>query len=286
MIPHALRGIQFSRHKRLATVWKVTRTDGVVFRLTSHDAQLSMLGETYSPNAAPNPSARRREAGVKEQDFEFRGVISSAAITSDDLLAGRFEDAQVDERVVDWRYPWAAVFSFQRYWITKVVYDGEKFHATITGLARWLRPRFGDVFGRTCRWNLGDANCGAAIPTVASAVVEGMIDGEARRIIRATAGSVSGGYADDYFNSGEVVFTSGANVGLKGEIKDYVQSSREITLQLPMPFAVAAGDVFTLKAGCNNTATDCKNKFTNLAKFGGFLFMPTTDRVLRVTPKR
>lgn len=285
VIPHSLFGRQFARGKRLATAWKVTRTDGVVLRLTSHDVAIPVLGETYSPNAAPNPSARRREAGIKEHDLDFRGVLSSDAITAEDLLAGRYEDAQVDERLVDWRYPWAGVFTHSRFWITKTTFDGERFHASVTGLARWLRPRFGDVYGRTCRFNFGDANCGASVPTVAGVVVDGMIDGEGKRIIRATSGSLSGSYADDYFNWGDVTFTTGDNAGLVGEIKDYEQSTRQITLQLPMPFRVAAGDTFTIRAGCAKTATACKG-YANIARFGGFPFIPTTDRVLRVTPRR
>lgn len=281
----SVRDLQFSRNKRLAKVWKITRTDGTIFRFTSHDVQLVVLGETYTPNAAPNPSARRREAGIKEHDLDFRGVISSTAITSADLIAGRFDDAQIDERLVDWRFPWAGVFAFSRYWVTKIVYDGEKFHAGITGLARWLRPRFGDVYGRTCRFNLGDANCGVAVPSVASVVVEGTMDGEGKRIIRATTASLSAGYADGYFAFGKVVFTSGANNGLTGEVKGYVSSTRQITLQLSMPFVVAAGDTFTIYAGCPKTTTGCKS-FSNIARFGGFPFIPTTDRVLRVTPRR
>jgi len=278
-----LEGLQFSRCKRVAMVWEITRTDGVILRLTSHDVELEVLGNTYTPNAAPNPSALRREAGMKENDRDFRGVLSSSAITTEDLLAGRYDDAQIDERLVDWRYPWGGSFTYSRYWITKVSYDGEQFFASITGLARWLRPRFGDVFGRTCRFNLGDDNCQAVPASSSSVVVAGMADGEAKRIIRATTASL-GTQADDFWNSGKVEFTSGANNGLKGEIKDYVDTNREIVLQLPMKFRVEIGDQFTITQGCNKTAQQCEDVHSNLDNFGGFQFIPTTDRVLRVTP--
>ena len=47
---------------------------------------------------------------------------------------------------------------------------------------------------------------------------------------------------------------------------------------------IAAGDTFTLIAGCNGLKSTCVSKFSNVVNFGGFEFIPGSDEVLRVRP--
>ena len=119
---------------------------------------------------------------------------------------------------------------------------------------------------------------------IASADLLGMLDGEKRRIIRATTGSLSGTYADNWFAWGSITGTSGANNGITRDVKSYAQATRDIKCQTPFPFAIAAGDTFTLIAGCNGLKSTCVSKFSNVVNFGGFEFIPGSDEVLRVRP--
>ena len=44
---------------------------------------------------------------------------------------------------------------------------------------------------------------------------------------------------------------------------------------------VAAGDVFTIRAGCDKRIETCGSKFANVANFRGFPHIPGQDAVLR-----
>lgn len=286
-IPAASAGLIDQQSKRLAFCWQITRQDTTILRFTSHDRILTVGGNAYTPIGGIDGTATRRETALKEQNVEVRGIITSDKITNADLRAGRYRDAQIDEQLVDWRYPFAPAIAQTRYWISKVDFDGKMWHAQCEGPSRWLKHNVGTVFGRQCRWNLYDTDCQVSLAgfQAIGVVVLGTTDGEKRRIIRADPASLSGGFADAFFANGNAIFTTGANSGLKGEIKLYTMATRLIELQLGMPYDIAIGDTLTVQAGCDKLATTCNTKFSNIIRFGGFPFMPTTDRVLGTTPR-
>lgn len=83
-----------------------------------------------------------------------------------------------------------------------------------------------------------------------------------------------------YFDGGVITFTSGANVGLSMEVRDY--KAGQWTLQLPMPYVILAGDTYTMKAGCDHSFGTCRDKFDNTINFGGFPDFPGVDKLIQV----
>ena len=158
-----IAGMSAAQLKRLSTCYLIERTDGVTFRFTSHDKIVTVAGQTFTPIAGMDASAKRKESALKDHDVEFRGVISSPAITANDLRAGRFRDAKVTEFMVDWRYPFAGVWSTTIYWIGDVNFNGEVWTCQVAGLNRWLRQRIGSVYTRNCQATLGDSKCAFAL---------------------------------------------------------------------------------------------------------------------------
>jgi uncharacterized phage protein (TIGR02218 family) len=259
--------------------------------VTTHDKTLVVDGESYTPLGGTDPSAIRRNAALEEADVEHKGMITSYAFVWADFNAGKYSDCEVTEKRVDSRYAWMGSITTTKFWISTVKWDGEAWECGCTALPRWLRPKIGDVFGRNCRHKLGvippgGTGCGANLAsfTVAGVVVTGMLDGEKRRVIRAAG--LGAGFTNGYFGSGDLTFTSGQNAGVLGlEIKTYVQSTRDIELQLPAPYDILPGDVFTIVAGCDKLGTTCVAKFNQFPNFGGFPDVPGVDRILRVTPQ-
>lgn len=97
-------------------------------------------------------------------------------------------------------------------------------------------------------------------------------------------GYVSGGTVtrfrnSGYFDGGLITFTSGACVGLSMEVKAYVPG--QITLHLPLPYAVAAGDGYSLIAGCDKSLATCRDRFANVVNFRGEPYLPGIDKVLQ-----
>ena len=228
-------------------------------------------------------TALRRENGFKDLTTEFRGIISSSAITNADLHAGRYDDAQVDEYLVNWFTPWLGPIISNRYWVDKCNYNNEFWRADLSGRTRFLNHNVGMVLGRTCDRDLGDSGCGVNLSsfTTAGVSVLGTSDGRKRLSIRADPATLSGSFADSYFKYGYVLWTSGANNGLKNEIKSYVSASREITLHVPTAYDIAVGDTFSITAGCDKLSSTCISKFSNILNFRGSKFMPGTDEILK-----
>lgn len=95
---------------------------------------------------------------------------------------------------------------------------------------------------------------------------------------------------DDWFNLGRVLFESGPNAGLSMEVKDWVQSTGEVTLFLPMPFTPEVGNVLVIRPGCDRTRPTCAGKFVmsgsadfasgNILNFRGEPDLPGSDFTL------
>lgn len=82
------------------------------------------------------------------------------------------------------------------------------------------------------------------------------------------------------FPLGYVLGITGQNAGFKVAIKAQTTSSGslpQIQLAKPLPFAVAAGDTFSLFAGCDKTMGTCNIVYTNQIHFGGMPYVPNPE---------
>ena len=97
---------------------------------------------------------------------------------------------------------------------------------------------------------------------------------------------------DDWFNYGGLKFESGPNAGKIIEIKDWVQSTRTVTLFLPAPYAIEPGVRVSLYPGCDKRSETCAAKWQianslnfdapegNILNFRGEPFVPGQDQLL------
>lgn len=89
--------------------------------------------------------------------------------------------------------------------------------------------------------------------------------------------------ADDFWNIGKFEFTSGANDGIVRKVIDWAQSTKEFTLDFPLPAAPAEDDTIKVLRDCDRTLKMCKERFTevhatlgNSANFRGYNTVTTT----------
>jgi len=83
----------------------------------------------------------------------------------------------------------------------------------------------------------------------------------------------------DYFNAGVIVHNA---TGFRSFIQDsrYYGAYNEIYLLQPPPSGWAASDAVTLYAGCDRKHSTCRDKFDNMANFGGFPLHPERNPLL------
>ena len=262
----------------LCWCWKVTRRDGQVQGFTDHDEAVSFDGVAYEAATGFTASEVQSSLNLAVDNLTVSGALSSASLNEDDLAAGLYDDAELEL----WRVNWQA--SDQRVLMRKgnlgqVSRGKTAFQAEVRGLAHKLNQTVGRAYGYSCDADLGDARCTVNLATpdfTGSGTVASAID--ARRF---TASGLDT-YANGWFSGGKIVFASGANAGRGMEVKRHALSAGVVTLELwqAMSEALAAGDAFTVTAGCDKQFSTCKAKFDNALNFRGFPYMPGNDAVV------
>ncbi len=288
-----------------ASCWRITRKDGNVYRFTNHDTPLKVMTaptldyaldafETFSPAGGFDASARQRKSQLEVPNVEIRGAVSSSVITEADLRAGRWDDAQVDELLVDARYPWAGVFVQRSYVTTAIVQTGEVWTAELDGAARRLRRPVGRRYERDCVWEVGDANCGVVFGTMfADAITVTAVDASAPRRKCTLGHDIGHGnlMTAGFYALGKAEWKSGDNDGLVSAIREHdgivLNVSFNLELELELPFDIKVGDTVDLTPGCNkkagvfDTTGHCANRYSNIVNHSGFIYIPGNDGLLQ-----
>jgi len=158
--------------------------------------------------------------------------------------------------------------------IGEVTLGRSVFEAELRGLAQAFTQQLCELTSPTCRAALGDARCGVdLVPLTVTGTVTSVTS--PRVWTDSTRAEAAG-----YFTFGRLTWTSGANAGYSMEIKTHA-SGGVMTLQLPMPFALAVGDGYSLEPGCDKLLATCIGKFSNVDNFRGEPHLPGQDAILR-----
>jgi len=142
--------------------------------------------------------------------------------------------------------------------------DADKFNTMV--------PRL--LFQPACMRTLFDAGCTVSRPAYTFTGSVSALSSQAVFFTDMTQ-------ADDYFSRGRLLFTSGANTGVRRAIKVHAQSQGRLELSFPLLEPVAVGDRFTITAGCDKTqGTNGCAKFNNLPNFKGTPYIPKPEAIL------
>lgn len=258
---------------RFATCWIFERTDGVVLRFTDHNTILTVDGNQYTPVGSPSTSAVERKDGTGGNNFTAKSYVDSASITHADLVAGRYRDCVVTEFLVNWKYPWQGKFRVSVCRILETAFSKEVWEASVEDLKSRMKQKVGRVYARNCDYVFGDPDtCGVDLSSLADTGVIGTVTSNRLFTVAGLAAQ-----PDGYFNDGTIEWSTGANSGLKSEIKSHVGSTME--LHVKTAFDVGVGDQFNITPGCKHTREACKSFQGNLLRFGGFPTVPGNDKL-------
>jgi uncharacterized phage protein (TIGR02218 family) len=277
-ISEALRTHLAKEVTTLATCWKLTRRDGVVLGFTSHDKDIACDGILYVASAAFQATAVTSTIGLSADNYDLEGVLSSERISDDDILAGRYDYAEINCFMLNYKEPETGTLHVKTGWLGEVTLSGQQFVAEVRGISDIMERTIGEHFSPTCRALLGDEQCQVDLApfTVSGTVTQPetvFLFTDAHRTEEA-----------GYFDYGVIRITSGANVGLKREIKQYVDGS--FTVFQPWPYALQTGDAYEAVAGCNKHFSTCVSRFNNAINFRGEPHVPGSDTLLQTASTR
>lgn len=267
----------------ICRAWLVTRRDGVTFGFTDHDLPLSFDGQSFAADTGMSALALQQTTGLAVDNTEAIGALSAEAVTEDDIMAGRFDGAEVKAWKVNWADPTARKLIF-RGTIGEVRRANGAFTAELRGLTETLNQPQGRAYQRPCTAVLGDAACGFDLDTPGYATTVPLTEVEGNRLFRFDA---LPGFDEAWFERGMLRVQTGAAEGLFGVIKRdaFDGEKRIIELWEPVSGALVPGDDIRLEAGCDKRHETCRLKFNNLLNFRGFPHIPGDDWLMTYPTK-
>lgn len=255
----------------LATCWKITRTDGVVKTFTDLDSDIVFASLTYLSIAGFTPSSVETKDNFSVDNVEVQGMFQSGYITAPDLLAGKYDFAEVEIFIVNYMDISQGRMLLRRGRLGEVTMQKDTFIAELRGLAENLQQTIGELYQPSCRAILGDSECKKVLTSftftgTVTTVTSGLIF---------TSNALT--QAAGYFTGGQITWTSGNNNGLKMEVKEF--ANKQVVLAQAMPYVIQVGNSFQIVAGCDKTHQTCISKFNNIINFRGEPFVPGTDAI-------
>jgi uncharacterized phage protein (TIGR02218 family) len=255
--------------------WVVTRRDGLVLGFTDHDLDLMIDEVTCRASAGLSARALQQTTGLSVDNSEAMGALSDAAITEPDILAGRFDGAEVRTWLVNWASPEDRITEFRGN-LGEISRSGGSFRAELRGLTEILNQPQGHSFQPRCSAVLGDARCRFATGTPSfftERTLDEVIDGRMLRFLTFPA------FSDRWFEHGRVEVITGEAAGLFGVVKidRMVEAGRRIELWQSVVGDLKAGDRIRIITGCDKEADTCHRKFANFLNFRGFPHIPGDD---------
>jgi uncharacterized phage protein (TIGR02218 family) len=255
--------------------WTVRRTDGTLLGFTDHDRDLVVDGITCRADTGLTARALQQTTGLSVDNTEAVGALSDGSIREADLLAERFDAADVRSYLVNWAMPGVWIEQF-RGTFGEIVRAGGAFRAELRGLTEALNRPQGFAYQPGCSAVLGDSRCKFQTDTAgyfAENAVEVVDD------CRVFDFASFGGFEDRWFEHGRFEVLTGEAAGLVGVVKNdrLTADGRQIELWQSIGAVVLPGDRFRVFAGCSKSAATCRTKFANTLNFRGFPHIPGED---------
>lgn len=271
----------------VALLWKLKRADGTIFGFTDHDLNITFNDgtDTVTYEAAEGVTASATTTSAQDvSSQEIVGFLDDDEIKEVDIFAGLYNYATIEIRLVNWADLTMGSLLWKKATLGEVKTKNGQFTAELRGLEFWLTINTGEVFGPQCRADLGDTQC--TIDTSLWRQTGSVTSSSNRRTFVPPASSLlSPGSPTPatpappgWFNQGMLIWTSGLNNTFKIEVIGW--DGTTITLFENMPYAIQAGDTFTIEAGCDKLIDTCFHKFNNVNNHRGEPLIPGMDQIL------
>ena len=259
------------------------------YGITSTDRELLIDGVTYSPDQGGIPSAIRASVGLQTDSFDNTGVYGDANISEDDILLGRVDYAEVEVFVVNYETLADGKQIMEFGYMGQLKLERNAYVADFASLTSLLAQDTIRILSPDCPYDLGDSSCGLDVDGSPSFTFTGTATASSTRLTFTDSSMTK---ADGYFNAGLLIWTTGDNAGLYGEVKSYVLGTATspvtdptFVFYEPMPFDISPTDTYSVVAGCDKSADTCKDKFNNMVNHGGFRYLPGMAQISSVGGK-
>ncbi|WP_424940206.1 DUF2163 domain-containing protein [Aliiroseovarius sp. S253] len=260
----------------VARLWKVTRRDGAVYGFTDHDLDVHMDEVIYKADTGMTAHALSQTTGLSVDNTEALGVLSTDAISEKDIRAGRYDGAEVEAWLVNWRDVSQRYLRF-RGKVGELSREAGGFRAELNGLSEAMNQPQGRAYQSPCSAVLGDERCRFDLDQTGYSIELDLVGNDEETVFRFEGMAL---YPADWFVRGRLMVLSGEAEGLSGIIKNDTKAedgTRTIELWEALRAVMQPGDRVRLEAGCDKLPRTCRVKFNNFLNFRGFPDIPGED---------
>lgn len=259
-------------------IWKMTSKLGVVAAYAAHTRPVTFSSVTYSA-AQTEPSRFNQTLGVTQANHvELFGIFDSI-VTESDVQGGKWKNAKIVHEYIAYDITTGAAHATVTGSVAKMKGQAGRFsinNGTFTvemrSLSDLLHQEIGDLTSPLDRNRSPEALGVSMVPFTFARTVTAVAD--KRNFTVGGAAQIT-----DYFKYGRAEWATGANAGLKMEIKASVGNA--IELQLPMLSTIVIGDTLNLIAGYNSTREQARDKFAAMENFAGEPDLPGLRAILQ-----
>ena len=82
----------------LCRCWRVERLDGRRYGFTDHDADLIFDGTQFRADSGLDATAVEASTGLSVDNGQVMGALSDAGVSGEEVRAGRFDRARIEQR--------------------------------------------------------------------------------------------------------------------------------------------------------------------------------------------
>lgn len=243
---------------------KITAKDGTVIGFTRNQKSISLGGVTYL--SAPGLSFTNISSGLglSVDNLETGGAFKDGVLTEAQVRYGKWDFAKYLIFVIDLDNLAADKMELQGGRVREIRIQDYAFTAELSSLSQLTNQTTGELTSARCRARAGDLRCKLDLeagthPTLSHPYK--MTGTVSLFVNKVTFKIASTTYPTEFFQNGKLIWLTGANQGIKSEVKQQVNdgSANTFLLQEPPGVApIAAGDTFAVYWGCNGTMTRCK----------------------------
>jgi uncharacterized phage protein (TIGR02218 family) len=275
----------------LATLWKIKRQDGVILGFTDHDQDIKYDAAdgdglvTYYAAIGFTPSAVETGSALGVDNLEVTAFLEVSAVTDTDLRAGLYDFCTIEIRLVNYKDLTQGDLKLRSGTVGNVKSANGMGNFEIRGLLFRCSTAIGQLFGPTCRVELGDTKCGIDLSlwrqngTITTATDYRSFTPPASSLLMVGSATPSTPAPAGWFDAGVLTWLTGPNAGFSMEVRHWDGTSIELFEN--MPFLITASDTYSIEPGCDLTRLgDCKTKFNNVLNFRGEDTIPGEDQIL------
>jgi len=252
---------------------RIVCESGLTIRLTRYPYDLTMSnGQVYQTGSGYDFTSFQAESNFSASVVDLEGFVGYAGITRDGIASGVFDNARCYLFACNFLNPIEDYDEIVSSILGKTTIEDDRYKIEEMALIDLLGQAVGDTFSPGCKKIFGGTELYGCNKNLASVTVTGTITTVTSPTVIVDSARAE---AADWFAMGNIIFTSGANAGLAQiKIKSFAAGGT-ITLYDAPYYPVVAGDAYSMVPGCRKRLEDCRDKWNNVARFGGDPYVPT-----------